>query len=379
MKKFFNKIHLWLSIPIGLNISLICFTGAILVFENEITEFCYSSRYFVEEEKEKPLSLNEILQKVAEEIPDSTSIANVQVPFDSRKTYRIGLDKPMRSYLLVDPYTAKVVYKDFNPQGNFFTKVRLMHRWLLLQGDGRTIGKNIVGVCTLIFVIILISGIVIWFPKNKNVLKNRVKIRFREGWRKFWYDFHLSAGIFTSIILLALALTGLTWSFGWYSSAFYRLFGVEMTQGGGHNRNNNQQRGEGKNEREERKKSVDFSKWQNSLEDIQKQLPEYKYITIQNGTASAGIDVFGNGRASNSYKLDKKTGNITETDLYSNRDKSGKIRGVVFSVHTGSWGGMTTRILTFLASLVGGILPLTGYYLYLKRILKKKKRRRLLA
>jgi hypothetical protein len=34
---------------------------------------------------------------------------------------------------------------------------------------------------------------------------------------------------------------------------------------------------------------------------------------------------------------------------------------------------MLTRILTFLAVLIGATLPLTGYYLWLKRILHKKK------
>lgn len=34
--------------------------------------------------------------------------------------------------------------------------------------------------------------------------------------------------------LLAMALTGLTWSFGWYRTGFYKVFGVEVQQGGTH-------------------------------------------------------------------------------------------------------------------------------------------------
>ena len=33
--------------------------------------------------------------------------------------------------------------------------------------------------------------------------------------------------------LLAMALTGLTWSFGWYRTGFYKVFGVEVQQEGG--------------------------------------------------------------------------------------------------------------------------------------------------
>lgn len=38
-----------------------------------------------------------------------------------------------------------------------------------------------------------------------------------------------------------------------------------------------------------------------------------------------------------------------------------------YAFHTGSWGGMTTKVLYFLAAFIGGILPLSGYYLWLKK------------
>ena len=38
MNKVFRKIHLWLSVPVGLIITVICLTGAALVFERDITE-----------------------------------------------------------------------------------------------------------------------------------------------------------------------------------------------------------------------------------------------------------------------------------------------------------------------------------------------------
>ena len=41
MRQFFHQIHLWLSIPLGILISVICLTGAILVFEKEITQMMY--------------------------------------------------------------------------------------------------------------------------------------------------------------------------------------------------------------------------------------------------------------------------------------------------------------------------------------------------
>jgi hypothetical protein len=45
MKKIFRQIHLWLSVPFGLIISLICFSGAMLVFENEVMELVRHELY----------------------------------------------------------------------------------------------------------------------------------------------------------------------------------------------------------------------------------------------------------------------------------------------------------------------------------------------
>lgn len=45
MRKFCLKLHRWLAIPFGVFISVLCFTGFILLFRDEIAElFGYNSR-----------------------------------------------------------------------------------------------------------------------------------------------------------------------------------------------------------------------------------------------------------------------------------------------------------------------------------------------
>lgn len=63
MKKIFRKIHLWLSVPFGLIITLVCFSGAILVFENEVNEWFRHDLYYVETVKESPLPMDKLLEK----------------------------------------------------------------------------------------------------------------------------------------------------------------------------------------------------------------------------------------------------------------------------------------------------------------------------
>ena len=90
-------------------------------------------------------------------------------------------------------------------------------------------------------------------------------------------------------------------------------------------------------------------------------------ITLSEGSASVSLSGWGNQRASDKYLFDDATGEITSTELYADSDPSRKIRGWIFSVHVGNWAGLLTRILWFLAAMIGATLPLTGYYLWIKR------------
>ena len=402
MKKIFRKIHLWLSVPFGLIITLVCFSGAILVFENEVNEWFRHDLYYVETVKESPLSMDKLLEKVATTLPDSVSVTGVSISSDPGRAYQVSLSKPRRASLSVDQYTGEV--KGKSERSGFFMFMFRMHRWLLDSmnpgNEGIFWGKMIVGVSTLLLVFVLISGIVIWWPRTRKALKNSLKITATKGWRRFWYDLHVAGGMYALIFLLAMALTGLTWSFPWYRTAFYKVFGVEVQQRAaqGHEQKSDAQKRDTKlaAHREKKREGNEVRKgersrrpennhsdmysvtspfvyWQEIYDKLRRQNPEYKQISISSGTASVSFNRFGNQRASDRYSFNTDNGEFTETSLYQHQDKSGKIRGWIYSVHVGNWGGMFTRILTFIAALLGAALPLTGYYLWIKRLIKVRK------
>lgn len=402
MKKIFRKIHLWLSVPFGLIITLVCFSGAMLVFENEANEWFRRDLYYVETVKESPLPMDKLLEKVATTLPDSVSVIGVSISSDPGRAYQVSLSKPRRASLYVDQYTGEV--KGKSERSGFFMFMFRMHRWLLDSmnpgNEGIFWGKMIVGVSTLLLVFVLISGIVIWWPRTRKALKNSLKITATKGWRRFWYDLHVAGGMYALIFLLAMALTGLTWSFPWYRTAFYKVFGVEVQQRAaqGHEQKSDAQKRDTKlaAHREKKREGNEVRKgersrrpennhsdmysvtspfvyWQEIYDKLRRQNPEYKQISISSGTASVSFNRFGNQRASDRYSFNTDNGEFTETSLYQHQDKSGKIRGWIYSVHVGNWGGMFTRILTFIAALLGAALPLTGYYLWIKRLIKVRK------
>lgn len=370
MKKIFRKIHLWLSVPFGLIITLVCFSGAMLVFENEVNEWSRPDLYYVETVKESSLPMDKLLEKVATTLPDSVSVTGVSISSDPGRAYQVSLSKPRRASLYVDQYTGEV--KGKSERSGFFMFMFRMHRWLLDSmnsgNEGIFWGKMIVGVSTLLLVFVLISGIVIWWPRTRKALKNSLKITATKGWRRFWYDLHVAGGMYALIFLLAMALTGLTWSFPWYRTAFYKVFGIEVQQQAaqGHEQKSDAQKRDTKPAVHREKKS--FAYWQEVYDKLSRQNPEYKQISISSGTASVSFNCFGNQRASDRYSFNTDNGEFTETSLYQHQDKSGKIRGWIYSIHVGNWGGMFTRILAFIAALIGAALPLTGYYLWIKKL-----------
>ncbi|GGJ93942.1 PepSY-associated TM helix domain-containing protein [Parabacteroides faecis] len=379
MRKLFAKIHLWLSIPFGIIIAIVCLTGAILVFETEILEICYPSRYFVKEVKGEPLPPAALLNAARQQLPDSVKINGLRVMQDPKRTYQVVLPGK-KAAAFIDPYTAEITGID-DGQG-FFMQMMRLHRWLLdsYKRDGSfALGKAVVGYSTLVLAFILISGLVIWYPRNKKALKNRLKIKTKAGWYRFFYDLHVSGGFYATLLLLVLTLTGLTWSFGWYRDAFYTVFGVETAQMQGHTQAPASSDLKGKSgergtrERGSKEKITNYTQWATVLADLQNRYPQYNSITIQDGSATVSAAQYGNTRGSDRYTFDPANGEITNVQLYKDLPNSGKIRGWIYSVHVGSWGGLTTRILSCLVSFLGAVFAITGYYFWIKKKIRKKK------
>lgn len=376
MIKIFRKLHLWLSIPFGLIITLICFSGAMMVFEPEITRNIQKDVYYVESVKDSPIPMEQLMNTVKATLPDSVSITGVTVFKDKNRTYQVNLSKPMRASVFVDQYSGKITGKSERP--GFFATMFKLHRWLLdnanPHGDGIKVGKLLVGISTLIFVIVLISGVIIWWPRARVNLKRSLSISFSNGLKGFWKGLHVAGGMYALIIVLAMALTGLTWSFEWYRNAFYAVCGVENTP-----RNPGQQtqtRDKGKNKEIAGRENIEQSEfiyWQQVYDDLKANNPESPQITISKGNASVTLGNYGNVRAADRYEFSPKDGTLSLQSTYSDSNKTDKVRGWISSIHMGTFGGIFTRILWMLSALLGASLPLTGYYIWIKHLHKKKK------
>lgn len=367
-----------MSVPFGIVITLVCFSGAMLVFEKELTRLFGEDIYKVEKTDGRPLSVDSVAAVVARTLPEGVRVTGVTVGGDPVEAYKVNLSKPKRAAVYVDQYTGEVKGRQERPA--FFSAMFRLHRWLLDTGrpEGRPAwGKIIVGVSTIMFVVALVSGVAVWWPKTRRALRNGLKISVRKGSFHLWRSLHVAGGMYALLLFLAMALTGLTWSFPWYRSAFYAVFGVEMTaKGGAHGADDGKNDGgKERNGRSGRRRAAaaEPAVWQKVYDRLRADNPHSASITVGNGTASVTFSKFGNSRAADRYTFDRHTGHITSAVKYADSAPSGKLRGWIYSVHTGTFGGLLTRVLWFIASLFGASLPLTGYWLWLRRLRKKRR------
>src|SRR5690554_2427190 len=358
MRRLFIRIHFWLSLPVGLIISIVCLTGAVLSFQDEILELIYPERYYIEETKGlKPLSLEELVILANQQLRNN-SVVSIQIPSDRERTYTLGLKEGGRISAFLNPYSGEITGL-FSYSESFFFKIMALHRWLM---DGsRTVGKVTVGISTIFFILILITGIFIWIPANKRRWRHSFRVYISMGIIRFLRDIHTTLGMYAFLLLLMCSLTGLMWSFEGYRTSIFSLFGVDVSQTthrGGHG-------GEGNHQAQDH--NVNFAQWDKVFTQLAEGNPEYKYIRIQDKSATVLAAEVDHNRATDRYEFNEHTGEIVSSSFYRETKSSSKVMTWAYALHVGTYWGFYGKLITCIASLIGASLPITGYYMYFVR------------
>ena len=211
----------------------------------------------------------------------------------------------------------------------FCKAVKQLHRWLFMVPNnphgGLSVGRVIMAVSSMCMALVLLTGVVVWWPKSKKMLKSRLKVSTNKGFRRFVYDTHVSLGIYAFVFLFLMAITGPVFSFGWYRQGMSKLFGQDAE-----------------------KMEMKMPKWDGK-----------QAATKQNAFAHDNTDRV-------KEHAQRQEGGAPETK----KDGDGKKPGgkkLFKSLHTGKWAGWFSRVLYALAALVGGFLPISGYYLWWKK------------
>lgn len=335
-------------------ISIICLSGAVLIFERD---FGTAHQSGVTPSGRKAKSLTEILTAAESSVPSGSAISGVTIYPDSCKAYKIMLTKPAMAAMWADQYSAEVTgeYK----RAEIFLLASAAHRRLFAKskksGNNPVVGRTVVGIASFAAIIIAVTGLMMWWPSERGGWRRAFTVPVRHGSYAFWHGLHCAGGMYATILLLICAFTGLTWSFQWYKKAFYTVCGSEVAA---------------KADASHKIKAENYQAWDVAYSQVHRDNPD-KEIRIYQGSIDVISGGIGNQQASDTYYFNKDSGQINGVKMYAGKARPSHIKGWVYSLHVGSWGGWTTRIVYFILALAGFTLPLTGYYLWLRRLLHK--------
>ena len=226
MKKTFKKIasqlHLWLGVSSGLVVFIVALTGSILVFEEELEPVIYRKFHVVEAPKDQsPLPLDKLRAAVANRYPNQR-ITRIAMEPHADRTVLFGLVKGKKEKdvlsVAVNPYTAEIT-DTRRENESFFHIVLQLHRYLCLEDTG----KAITGVACVIFIVIMITGLILWWPNRKQA-KQRLTIKWDAKFKRLNWDLHAVFGFYVLPFTFLIALTGLVWSYKWVNSMIFLTF-----------------------------------------------------------------------------------------------------------------------------------------------------------
>lgn len=359
LKYWIGQVHLWLGLASGLVVLIVSLTGCIFVFQQEIDEAIHHDRYFV---KPAPATIPLTTLKATAQtaLGADRPIAYITTYRDPNRSWEFmsykGNDSAITyigamdyyESVFVDPHTGAVTGKrDY--KYDFFFIVKGLHWSLLLSTP---YGQPIVGWSTVVFVIGLITGIVLWWPKKwtKAWRDRSFKIKWKASYKRVNYDLHNVPGFYSLFPALIIAVTGLVWSFDWFTSVAPppAVKKSDTTLAA----------------------APTADPLQNAFQTASHRLPESPRFSISPAFGKDGVIYLNAYPGNDTYygydvlQFDQYTGALLHHRRNAEKKTVEKIVEMNYDIHVGAIGGLTGKIIAFIASLICASLPVTGFLVW---------------
>lgn len=367
LKRCFFQLHWLLGISAGLVLALMGLTGAMYCFEEELIQYFDSSITAVNPDGRNLLAPADLLARVRSKNPYVSSLTLSDNPKDAARAGFMnpiaGTDKKKFELQYLDPYTGELLGKPASE--DFFRAVLNLHRHLALDESG----KLMTGASTLGLVFLIISGMVLRWPKTKRLSwRTWLCMNTMQKGRDFLAQLHAVSATWLFLAYLLAALTGLAWSYEWYRSGLSNLVGVNKSQA----------------IKQKLKPTVQTDKpglvfgtepdlnlvWKT----FRARVPHYqKLILLLPSAPTKAVQIWyldpsaAHPYANNRIVIDGSSGEVEKHELYAEKTKGEKFMASLYALHSGHFFGLTGRLIMMLASLLLPFFAITGWFMYLQR------------
>lgn len=363
-RKIFHQVHLYLGIVAGIVIFVVALSGSVLVFREELDDMINSEYHFTTKVSGEGLAVDHIAAEVKKVYPNK-NIKAVHIPHEANRNiiFRTGNKKDENILVYADKYTGKVV--GALDQKNKFVEITLqLHRFLLMKQTG----KIITGISCIIFIVMLISGLILWWPKNKRAIKHRLKIKWNGNFKRKNWDLHAVFGFYSFIFLMIIACTGLVFAYKPVNEMLFKLADGKMPPKNEVKNKSKPQNSFG-NTILDRIVSITDSIYSFKGDiDINFPQEDIQAIAVNKRNAELAKD-----NVTSRLYFDRNTGELLQLKPYQQNTLGQKIRQSLVPIHTGSIYGWPTKLIAFLVSIFAASFPVTGTLILINRKQKKKR------
>ncbi len=352
----------------GLVVFIISVTGCIYAFQAELQDLLQPYR-FVAARQAPQLPPSQLQAKAEEALPGKLVHAVLYAePGRAAEVIFYSYEPTYHYVAYINPYTGEVQHIQ-DVKKSFFGFILQGHFYLWLPHD---IGQPVVASATLVFVVMLLTGIILWWPRNKKGTRQRFTIKWNARWRRRNFDLHNVLGFYVSALALLLALTGLVWGFRWFAQGVYGLAsgGKEL-----------QEYQEPPSDTTQAATIAAAPILDRVWHKIQAEHPGAAVVEVHpplNESSSIAATI--NYHPDTYHKIDYRYfDQYTMQELsvdhiwgrYHEATAADKLMRMNYDLHTGAILGLPGKILAFLASLLCASLPVTGFFVWWGRRNKK--------
>ncbi|MFT4118996.1 PepSY-associated TM helix domain-containing protein [Bradyrhizobium sp.] len=368
IKAILLQVHSIAGLALALLLALIALTGSIMSFEDEISDYLNADIMHVAPRTTPALLPDDLVVRL-KTAEVAGKVASVVLSSDPSAAVRVRFARDERGArqgsLYVDPYDSRVLGA---PRGEeFFVTVRRLHRWLLIPGEAKGWGRQITGVAALGLIVMLVSGLVLRWPRRANSVKMWLKPNVGLRGRGLHRSLHAVIGTWVLPVYLVMALTGLWYSFDWYKDGVVWLLSrphvavAKMQPKGPHTTPRSEPDQPAGFDRAwatiQREEGGNFSR-------VLLALPNGPgtVIRIRSWAKDATLDT-----TRDEFRIDAVTGQVISAERYADKTFGEKIIANVLDIHRGAFLGWPGKLAFMIAAALMPLFSVTGILLYLSR------------
>jgi sulfite reductase (NADPH) flavoprotein alpha-component len=362
------QVHSIVGLVLALLLSLIALTGVIMSFEDEIVDHLNAGIMQVVPRTVPALLPDELVARL-KAVPDAGKVTAIMLSSDPSAAVHVRFARDEQgarpSSLYVDPYDGHVLGV---PRGeDFFATVRRLHRWLLIPGDAKGWGRQITGVAALGLIVMLISGLVLRWPRRASSVKMWLKPNLGLSGRGLHRSLHAVIGTWVLPVYLVMTLTGLWYSFDWYKDGVVWLLSRPHVAAA--KMQPKQSRPPG---RSEPAPPVGFDRAWSALQHEESGGFARAQLTLQAGPGTVmRIRSWPKDSTLESmrdeFRIDAVTGQIVSAERYADKTLGEKAIAGVLDIHRGAVLGWPGKLAFMIAAALMPLFAITGVLLYLSR------------